>query len=322
MHCPTFLSIRMPVRLAAAMILLQVMLSASMAIAAEAPAADGLRSGDSAACLRCHQMSTMARRDPETGKVVDLSIHPGLYAQSAHRELACGDCHNRGYQRYPHRTSLADEGLSCVGCHREQAKANHKISAMDAIDSEYQHSIHASLESDDFSCFSCHNAHDFRPESKAAPPAQRVAANNALCLDCHPDQRAARPGDSPAGHDWLPRASLHWQAVRCVDCHTPVNGPERVSHRVLSAADSERNCVQCHTRNSKLLGQLYTWRSEQALDEYGFFKQALYNDAYIVGMSRNDTLDRLSLGVLALVLLGIVAHATGRWVAYRKRSRS
>jgi len=311
-------SIRITVRFAAPMILLLGMLPPSTTTAAQAPEANGLRSGDSDACMRCHQMSTMARRNPETGKVVELSIHPGLYAQSAHRELACGDCHSRGYQHYPHRSNLADEGLSCVGCHREQAKANHKVSAMDAIETEYQHSIHAPLESDGFSCFSCHDAHDFRPESKAAPPAQRVAANNAPCLECHLEQR----GDIPVGHDWLPRPSLHWQAVRCVDCHTPVNGPKRVSHRVLSAADSARNCVQCHTRNSQLLGQLYTWRSEQALDEHGFFRQALYNDAYIVGMSRNDTLDRISLGVLALVLLGIVAHATGRWVAYRKRSRS
>ena len=312
--------IRRTRRLAVSMILL---LAVSAATAAqEAPAADGLHSGDSAACMRCHHMSTMARRDQETGQVVDLSIHPERYAGSVHRALACGDCHDRGYRRYPHRGSRADEALSCVGCHREQAKANHEIPALEAIDGEYQRSIHAHLESDGFSCFSCHDAHDFRPEPKSASPRQRVAANNALCLDCHPDQRAARHGDSPAGHDWLPRASLHWQAVRCVDCHTPVNGPRRVSHQVLSAADSERNCVQCHTKDSKLLGQLYNWRSEQALDEHGFFRQALYNEAYIVGMSRNDDLDRISLGVLALVLLGIVAHATGRWVAYRKRSRS
>jgi hypothetical protein len=189
---------------------------------------------------------------------------------------------------------------------------------MDAIDAEYQRSVHATADDEEFSCFSCHNAHSFRPEPKDAPPAQRVAANNGLCLSCHSEQR----GDLPAGHDWLPRPREHWQAVRCVDCHSPVNGPERVSHRILSGADSARHCVDCHTRDSRLLNQLYSWRSEQALAEEGFFRQALYNDAYIVGMSRNDQLDRFSLAVLALVLLGILAHGTGRWISYRKRSKS
>lgn len=284
----------------------------------EQPSADGLASGDSAACMRCHHMSTLAYRDHASGKIIDLSIQPQGYADSAHRESACGDCHDRGYRHYPHRSSSADEALSCVGCHREQAKAHEHVPDMDAIDSEYQQSIHATSDDADVSCFSCHNPHRFRPEAKDAPPAQRVAANNALCLDCHVEQR----GEIPAGHDWLPRAGLHWQAVRCVDCHTPVNGPERVSHRILSGADSARNCVECHTRDSKLLNQLYSWRSEQSLEEQGFFKQALYNEAYIVGMSRNDSLDRFSLAVLALVLLGIVAHGTGRWISYRKRSKS
>lgn len=274
--------------------------------------------------MRCHQMSTLAYRDHESGKIVDLSIQPDSYTHSSHRALACGDCHHRGYQRYPHRLGSADEGLSCVGCHREQAKAHPEISGpeipdMDAIDAEYQRSVHAtSKNGKDFSCFSCHNVHSFRPEPKDAPPAQRVAANNGLCLRCHIEQR----GDIPAGHDWLPRPEQHWQAVRCVDCHSPVNGPERVSHRILSGADSARHCVDCHTRDSRLLNQLYSWRSEQALAEGGFFKQALYNDAYIVGMSRNDQLDRFSLAVLALVLLGILAHGTGRWISYRKRSKS
>jgi hypothetical protein len=79
-----------------------------------------------------------------------------------------------------------------------------------------------------------------------------------------------------------------------------------------SIADQALSCVGCHREQAK------------ALNESGFFRfrQGLYNDAYVVGMSRNDDLDLVSLGVLVLVLLGIVAHATGHRVAYRKRSRS
>lgn len=280
--------------------------------------ASGLLDRASRACMRCHHMQTLAYRDRETGKVVDLSIHAARYARSAHREMACDDCHDRGYREYPHRSNKADEGLTCVGCHRQLAIAHRDLPALDAIEAEYRLSVHAVARGDAFSCFSCHDAHDFRPEPKDALPQQRIVANNGLCLDCHREQR----GEIPAGHDWLPRAGAHWQAVRCVDCHTPVNGPERVSHRVLSGADSTRDCVECHIRDSALLSQLYDWRSEQVLREQGFFRQAIYNQAYIVGMSRSDRLDRISLGLLLLVLIGIFAHGTGRWLAHRKRSRS
>jgi hypothetical protein len=88
---------------------------------------------------------------------------------------------------------------------------------------------------------------------------------------------------------------------------------------VLSAADSNRLCVECHSQGANLLSQLYNYRVRQARERDGFFAQALYNDAYIVGMSRNRLLDWISLAVIGLALLGVAAHGAGRYIAYRKR---
>ncbi|MFE8033746.1 cytochrome c3 family protein [Thiohalocapsa marina] len=290
---------------------------ADQASAADGAVAKGLTSEDSAECMRCHHMRTLAYRDRETGKVVSLAIDPDRYNHSVHAELACRDCHGRGYRNYPHRTSVADEGLGCATCHSEQAEQHDGLVQLDGIKQQFKQSVHADRRPGKFSCFSCHDVHHFQPLAETATPAERIGAHNDLCLSCHVKQR----GDAPAGHDWLPRVQKHWQAVRCVECHTPLEGRDgqRPSHQVLASADSNRDCVQCHSRNSALLSQLYSWRAEQQLDLTGFFGQALHNEAYIIGMSRNDTLDRISLGVLALVLLGIIAHATGRWLSYRKR---
>lgn len=279
---------------------------------------NGLGQGDSAECMRCHWMETMAYRDRETRKIVDLSIDRDAYQQSVHAGLACGDCHARGYKHYPHRTSSADEALHCVGCHAE--RGDEGAPDLVGIGIEYQHSVHAMEGPARFDCFSCHNPHGFKPLLDAAPIAEVVVGNNALCLDCH--DKLDTP--VPKGHEWLPRPRQHWAAVRCIDCHTPLEGRDlyQPSHLVLSANESNQNCVECHSRGSVLLSQLYNYRLEQEREQQGFFSQALYNDAYIIGMSRSPVIDGIALAVVALMILGIAAHGLGRYLAYRKTRRS
>ena len=286
--------------------------------AAEQGAVDGLQKDDSPECMRCHWMETMAYRDRETRKIVDLSIDRGAYRHGVHSELACRDCHDRGYRHYPHRTSSADEALQCVECHEE--REDEGAPNLIGLALEYQDSVHVVEGVDDFSCFSCHDPHAFRPLAGDRSITAVVERSNGYCLDCH--EKLLTP--VPKGHEWLPRPHAHWDSVRCLDCHTPIEGriPERPSHQVLAAEDSNRNCVECHSQGSTLLGQLYNYRSEQEREQKGFFAQALYNDAYIVGMSRNRLLDTISLIVIALMILGIGAHAAGRYLAYRKREDS
>lgn len=279
---------------------------------------EGILKDDSQECMRCHWMETMAYRDRETGKIVNLSIDRNDYSHSVHAELACGDCHDRGYSHYPHRTSSADENLQCVECHedREDDGAPNLI----GLHHEYEKSVHVTEGVEDFSCFSCHNPHNFQPSRSGETIADVVAQTNDTCLDCHTELLSP----VPKGHDWLPRPQAHWGSVRCLDCHTPVEGriPERPSHNVLAAEESNQLCVECHSKGSTLLSQLYNYRAEQERERTGFFSQAIYNDAYIVGMTRNPWMDRIGLAMIVLMILGVAAHGIGRYLTYRKRETS
>ncbi|MFP4246331.1 MAG: cytochrome c3 family protein [Halochromatium sp.] len=277
----------------------------------------GLFKADSQDCMRCHWMETMAYRDRDTGQIVSLSIDTRAYSHSVHAELACSDCHARGYAHYPHRSSSADEDLRCVTCHEQHQDEG--APNLTGLEQEYQKSVHVTEDVEDFTCFACHNPHAFKP-LVGEPIAKVVEQTNATCLSCHEDLLTP----VPKGHEWLPRPQVHWHAVRCLDCHTPVEGrvPERPSHNVLAAEDSNRLCVECHTKGSALLSQLYNYRAEQERERTGFFSQAIYNDAYIVGMTRTAWLDWISLLVLALTVLGVGAHGYARYRAYRKGENS
>lgn len=278
----------------------------------------GLFKDDSQDCMRCHWMETMAYRDRDTGEIVSLSIDSEAYRHSVHAELACGDCHARGYVHYPHRGSNADEALHCVGCHEQHQDEG--APNLIGLEHEYEKSVHVTEGVEDFSCFTCHDPHAFKPAGGREPIADIVTQTNEICLSCHEDLLTP----VPKGHEWLPRPQAHWNSVRCLDCHTPVEGrvPERPSHNVLAAADSNQLCVECHTKGSELLSQLYNYRAEQEHERKWFFSRALYNEAYIVGMSRNGLLDWISLSMIVLTMLGVAAHGYARYRAYRNRESS
>jgi hypothetical protein len=285
----------------------------------------GLTRDDSAECMRCHWMETMAYRDPDTRQIVDLSVDRDAYEHSVHQDLSCRDCHDRGYKHYPHRASSADEGLTCVGCHDErQNDPEGSPPNLAGFDIQYQHSVHA-MEAEQeagvpFDCFSCHDPHSFRPLPNDTPVPEVVAANNQLCLDCH----TALDSPVPKGHEWLPRPRQHWGAVRCLDCHTPQEGRDLYapSHQLLGAAESNQNCVECHSQGGELLSQLYVHRASEEREQQGFLAHAVYNDAYIIGMSRSPTIDRIGLAVVGLMILGVAVHGLGRYVASKRKRAS
>ncbi len=270
------------------------------------------------ACLVCHRMETIAYRDPETGEIRDLHIDLERYARSNHADLGCTDCHERDYRRYPHAHGSADEGLRCVGCHDDDPK--YQPYRFQKIEAELERSVHVGEDPDQptgatprrkLTCFSCHDPHVFRATERGDDIAGIVQGHNRVCIACHTGLR----DPVTAGHLWLPNRETHWRAVRCLDCHTPVS--DLPSHEVLPAGQGVRTCDACHSKDSRLLGQLYAYRSEQSLAEKGLISMAVFNRAYVVGMSRNDTLDRVALGLIGLTLIGLAAHAVGRYRAYR-----
>ncbi len=272
---------------------------------------------DRHACLRCHAMPTLAYRNPEDGKILDLSIDREGLAHSVHGELACIDCHRRSYRRYPHPDRPAPGDLDCIGCHEDDDR-NLSRGWVD-IDAEFKRSVHAvsdAPEAAGFSCHSCHDPHRFRPAEVGEPIVQIVRNHNGVCLSCH-EELAAPFGTS---HDWLPHRDAHWASVRCVDCHTPV--ADFANHEVLPAEKSEKNCVSCHSANPQLLARLYHFQSEEDIARSGLLAKAVFNEAYVVGMSKSPTLDRLSLVIMGLTVLLLAAHGVGRYLARRANRRA
>lgn len=269
------------------------------------------------ACLVCHRMETIAYRDPGTGEIRDLTIDRDRFARSNHADLACTRCHERSFRRYPHPHSSADEDLHCIGCHDDDPKFERY--RFKAIEAEFDRSVHRRenpngqerRKHQKLTCFSCHDAHAFRVTRPGEDPARIVQDQNRVCMSCHVEFR----DPAAAGHLWLPNRQAHWQAVRCLDCHTPVS--EVQSHDIRPAGQGVRTCVDCHSTGSTLLNQLYAYRSEQALASEGLISTAVFNRAYVVGMSRNPIIDRLALALIGLTLLGLTAHGLGRYRAWR-----
>ncbi len=272
---------------------------------------------DQRACLRCHAMPTLAYRNPDDGRIIDLSIDRDALAHSVHGELACIDCHRRSYRRYPHPERPAPGDLDCIGCHEDEDDGLSR--GWVDIDKEFHLSIHATSDAPEaagFSCHSCHDPHRFRPAEVGEPIGQIVRNHNEVCLSCH--QELVAPHST--SHDWLPNRDAHWTSVRCVDCHTPV--ALFANHQILPAEQSAQNCVGCHSTDSQLLARLYHFRSEEDIARSGLLAKAIYNEAYVVGMSKSPLLDRLSLVLLGLVFLMLTAHGVGRYLAHRAKRTS
>lgn len=276
---------------------------------------------DAEYCFRCHSNSAqLIEVISENWRAEDLLIAPLEYAQSNHGELSCLDCHAYTWPFFPHQEQVRSQNLSCLGCHKGQKKF-HKFQ-FTHIENEYALSVHNQKLAGDFSCFSCHDPHSFRIHIDDEIH-HTVEESNQICRRCHlsPSRFAdLTKRDLPVlrqSHNWLPSAELHWQHVRCIECHTPHG--KRVSHRILAAKQAERKCEQCHTQNSILVSKLYEHRVKEAKENYGFANAAVFNDAYIIGMTRNIYLDWLFLGLSVMVVLGIAFHGTLRIVMARRR---
>jgi predicted CXXCH cytochrome family protein len=277
-------------------------------------------------CLRCHAMSTLAYRDRQTGDIIHLFIDSQSLAQSVHGELACTKCHHEDYQHYPHDQQLQAEQLACLSCHEDDPERTPYH--FDLIAQQFEQSIHATSEKareEQVNCHSCHNPHEFKVSKVGKDIAAIVQDDNRVCLSCH--EEVTDPGQNL--HSWLPNREVHWQSVRCVDCHTPMvsaqmaddttqDASARVSHQILAAEDSNVACVNCHSSDQQLLNRLYAYRSEEDLNRSGLIAKAIFNEAYIIGMSRNSMIDRIALLILFVTAIALLGHAYGRYRAYRR----
>ena len=282
-----------------------------------------------AACFSCHAPAAI-HKPPRAG--LDLSTlgklghnpDPQGFSGSNHGKVACTQCHGQGYNDYPHVLDARDSRSDCAECHASKVMR---------IEQQFDASVHAARLKDKFSCSTCHDPHRDLIAHRLIDPRRIVAQDNRHCLDCHDSDpvfarfapvevdggaRKARP-DIDRIHAWLPNTRLHWQAVRCVECHTPAG--KTLSHEILAKDRAERQCVACHSTDSSLKTRLYRHLQKEEEERLGFANSIILSHAYVLGATRHPVLDSIVLGAFALVLLGVLAHAVGRVVACLWRRR-
>lgn len=280
---------------------------------------------DAEYCNRCH--ATNERLDAALGelwRVDDLLVASAEFDDSSHRKLDCLDCHAFTWPFFPHPEQPGTADLSCLDCHHGNRQTGRFD--FDAINEQFQDSIHYQKLPRSFSCDSCHDPHVFRASDETSEIHEIVERSNRACTRCHLSRQAfgqlsdRRFPSLEQSHDWLPEPELHWNYVRCVECHTP--DEKNFSHKVTATEHSGRFCEKCHSRDSVLLSKLYRHRVSENTDRYGFTNSIVFNDAYIIGMTRNAVMDRLFSILLVIVAVFIVGHAALRAFASRRRGKN
>jgi len=239
--------------------------------------------------------------------------------------MECSVCHGQGFKVFPHASDAKKAISECGECHAQKALR---------VETQFDASVHAKNLKDKFTCQTCHDPHVYRVASKVGDPRKIVAQDNAMCVDCHnSDLRFAqftaamtpkkvRP-DLDTLHDWLPNTRLHWSAVRCIECHTPVSPVKSLatSHEVLPKDKAEKNCVTCHSQDSALTARLYRYASTNVGTDLGFANAGVLGSAYVVGATRNPLIDRAVIGLFGLTVLGLLGHGAVRLVMALIRRR-
>jgi len=275
------------------------------------------------ACFKCHGESKFQLVDEVLDRVLTRSVckdHMILreeYYTSNHKSFACSDCHSAEFSTFPHPLDVRLEyQWNCLDCHgNDEDYAQYHF---EQIEEEYLASIHH-LATEEFSCWKCHNPHTYHISIRNTENlTETIAYDNAICLSCHADFDQFQLLTDREGiniiqtHEWLPNQALHFQSVRCIECHTQINDSILVAHLVLPKEQAVQNCNECHSSDSRLMATLYKFQSKEARNKYGFFNAVVFNEAYVIGANRNYYLNLVSVIIFGLVIGGLAIHILAR----------
>lgn len=274
-------------------------------------------------CLKCHSSQSFSFNNEVTGTVQKRLMNPYYVMDTlalntgVHKNFDCTDCHSAEYETYPHLANLKLEPMSnCMDCHGgDESFASYKF---ETIQEEFQKSVHAQSH-EDFTCSKCHNPHTYAATARnSADVLEIVEYNNQICLSCHNDMRRysmVAGHENPKlveVHDWLPNQELHFEHVRCIECHTQVVDSLMVSHNIMKKDQALKNCVECHSANSMLKASLYKYQNIQARAEKGGIGTLLSNPSYIIGTNQSPLLKVLSYIIFGATLAFVAIHSIFR----------
>lgn len=274
---------------------------------------------DNERCLKCHGQGKYEYTNENLGIQVkhlmcsDRIVKREEFYQSNHKSFSCTDCHSEGYTTFPHPGELRmEQKFNCNDCHA--GDENYAMFHFETIEEEYRQSAHFKLEEDGFSCWKCHNPHSYKISIRNTENlAQTIQYDNNICLSCHSNFNnfqvltEREEINIVSTHDWLPNQAVHFQNVRCIECHTRVNDTILVAHLIKPKDQAVRRCNECHSQNSLLMATLYKFQSKEQRRD-GFFNGIILNQSYVIGANRNEFLNVISLVIFLAVLFGISVH--------------
>jgi len=283
------------------------------------------------ACLKCHGEKTYTIADTLFGAEKQAIMCPGNrierdeFYHSVHWSFACLDCHTEEFKDFPHPLQARfEEYWTCLDCHGFDD--NFAQYHFEEIDEQHMESVHYQATEGDFSCWKCHDPHSYKILSRESDNVSEIIMeSNNICLECHGNEEkfallsSRELGNIVPEHDWLPNQGLHFKAVRCIECHSEMNDTLLVSHKVLPSSKAVKMCVDCHSRNSILMGTLYKFKAKQTRNALGFINGAIINnDAYVIGANRSRLLNIASLIIFGLCIGAIIVHVLFRISAKRR----
>jgi hypothetical protein len=275
--------------------------------------------GENERCFKCHGQSIYEYTNENLGRQVkalmfsERVISRNKFYDSNHKNFSCTDCHSVDYTTFPHPGELRmEQQYNCIDCHGGDdkfAKFN-----FEAIEADYQASVHFKLEEGGFTCWKCHNPHNYKISARnSSNMKETVLYDNNICLNCHANfsnfQLLTDRDEINilAKHDWLPNQGSHFKSVRCIECHSEVNNNVLVSHLINPMGKAVKKCNECHSQNSLLMASLYKFESKEQRKD-GFFNGIILNESYVIGANRNEYLNIFSLIIFGILILIIGGH--------------
>jgi hypothetical protein len=274
---------------------------------------------DNERCFKCHGQNIYEYKNENLGLQVkammfsEMIIDRTKFYQANHKSFSCTDCHSEEYTKFPHSGELRMEQIyNCIDCHGNDEKFARFH--FEELQSEFQKSVHYKLEKEGFSCWKCHNPHEYKINIRnSSNLRETILYDNNICLNCHANfDRFKLLSEKEEvnilkKHDWLPDQKAHFKNVRCIECHTQVNDTILVAHLIKKKEEAVKGCNECHSKNSLLMSSLYKFQSKEQRKD-GFFNGIILNESYVIGANRNHYLNILSFFVFIIVSGVIVVH--------------
>lgn len=277
-------------------------------------------------CLKCHGNRHYTMVQPSNNKKVihgdmphDYIIDTIAYYSSSHWNFNCVDCHSEGYETAPHDPNLRFEEMqSCIDCHDEESDTAWIKFDFPTIEKEFTMSIHT--EEEEFSCYDCHNPHAtmLALRNDSMPIKQVVKVSNQMCTKCH----STSDKEFQREHDEFPHGDLHYTMVRCIDCHTKTNDSILIGHTVEDSEEATENCSKCHSKNSKIITNIYQKRINGTCEINAHNNTVKRNKEIpkMIGVYSNPIISYSIIGIISLLILVIISHFI--WSLTRKKDEN